>query len=89
MGPQKSLQTHTLSDKVKSVWVLLVYFKAASPCCVAVQHVSPAPTYLCSLCLLVQQRQPRQVFQEGVGRIENLGQEVEAFSLIVVQDLNI
>lgn len=43
--------------------------------------------YLCCLCLLVQQCQPRQVFQERVGRIKNLGQEVETFPLIVVQDL--
>lgn len=44
--------------------------------------------YLCSLRFLVQQRQPRQIFQEGVGGIENLGQEVEAFPLIVVQNLD-
>ena len=43
--------------------------------------------YLCCLCLLVQQCQPCQVFQERVGRIKNLGQEVESLPLIVVQDL--
>lgn len=44
--------------------------------------------YLCSLCLLVQQCQPRQILQEWVGRIKNLGQEVETFPLVVVQDLD-
>lgn len=45
-------------------------------------------TYLCGLCLLVQQRQSCQVLQEGVGRIENFRQEVETLPLIVVQDLD-
>lgn len=52
-------------------------------------RTSPAVTYLRRLCLLMQQRQACQVFQEGVGRIKDLGQEAEAFSLIVVQNLNV
>lgn len=44
--------------------------------------------YLCCLGLLVQQRQSCQVFQERVGRIKNLGQKIEAFPFIVVQNLD-
>lgn len=36
----------------------------------------------------MQQRQPCQVFQERVGGIKNLGQEVETFPLVVIQDLD-
>lgn len=56
-------------------------------CSVLLHHTSPVLTYLRRLCLLMQQRQACQVFQEGVGRIKDLGQEAEAFSLIVVQNL--
>lgn len=45
-------------------------------------------TYLCSLCFLVQQCQPRQVLQEGVGGVKHLGQEVETFLFVVVENLD-
>lgn len=66
---------------------LLIIEASSRP--LVIHHTSPALTYLRRLCLLMQQRQACQVFQEGVGRIKDLGQETEAFSLIVVQNLNI
>lgn len=68
-----------------------VSLSAADYVCVPVPvctSVYECVIYLCSLCLLVQQCQSCQVFQEWVRRIKNLGQEVETFPLIVVQDLD-
>lgn len=60
-------------------WTLFV----ACCCCWLVDW-----TYLCSLGFLVQQCQPRQVLQEGVGGVKHLGQEVETFLFVVVQNLD-
>lgn len=64
---------------------------AAGSVCTSLPVSAGAPVggaYLCCLSLLVQQRQPRQVFQERVGGVKNLGQEVETFPLVVIQDLD-